>query len=248
MSRTNEQFKYYTLLTVLYTIFIVTAQAMAYRLIQLGPFIEPGGIFIFPATFTVSDMIAEVYGPTLARRTIFFALIAQAFFTVVPIWMNTLPYPSNFEHFEAFQIVFGRSWLVYLSNIVAILVGMVVNVQLIGKTKIWVHGRFFWLRSLCVTAVGEFVLTAIIVLIALVPEVGSKIGWMLFWNMFLFKMVFTCIVLFPASFFVAMLKKVEQIDIYEKNVSINPLNGLVKRKSLGNVVSLSEHVQRKTLV
>lgn len=227
--RAREQFKYYVFLSVLYAILMVTAQAVAYRMIEIGPFLEPGGIFIFPATFAVSDIIAEVYGPTLARRSIFIALFAQAFFSVIPVWVNSLPHPVAWHHVDAYKLVFGSSWLVFLSNLAAVLVGMLLNTQIIGKTKLITRGRLFSVRSLFSSAVGEFVLTAIIVSIALVPVEGVNTGTKLFINMFLFKLAFSFVAVFPASIVVVLLKKLDNADVYEERVSFNPISKFLKR-------------------
>lgn len=229
-NRVKDQFKYYVFLSVLYAVLMVTAQAVAYRMIELGPFLEPGGIFVFPATFAVSDVIAEVYGPTLARHSIYIALFAQAFFSLVPIGVNALPHPVAWHHIDAYRFVFGASWLVFLSNLVAVLVGMVLNTQLIGRTKLITQGKFFSLRSLLSSAVGEWVLTMIIVLIALVPIEGIKQGGHLFVDMFLFKLVFSFVAVFPASVLVVALKKWDNADVYEETVSLNPLSQFLKRR------------------
>ncbi|MDF1760378.1 MAG: queuosine precursor transporter [Coxiellaceae bacterium] len=245
----KSQFKYYMLLSVFYAVLMITAQAVAYRMMLLGPFIEPGGIFIFPATFALSDIIAEVYGPTLARRTIFTALIAQSFFSLIPLWVNAMPHPINWHHMDAYHLVFGASWLVFLSNLTAVLVGMILNAQIIGKTKILTQGRYFSLRSLFSSAIGEFVLTAIIVAIALVPVEGWHTGMQLFINMFLFKVVFSAIAVLPASLIVVLLKKVERVDIYEEHVSFNPLSALLRRNSSkpANVVNMFPPEQSKAV-
>lgn len=236
--RLRGQYKYYTFLSVLYVTLMISAQAVAYRFIKIGVFLEPGGIFIFPATFAISDVIAEVYGPTLARRTIHFSLFSQAFYSLVPIFVNSLPAPSGWEYFRAYNVVFGSSWLVFVSNLIAVLVGMTLNAQIIGKTKLMTRGRFFSLRSLLSSALGECILTAIIVLIALLPVVGMQKASILFFNMMLFKLGFSFIAAFPANLLVVLFKKLDDVDVYEENISFNPLSRFIKSKSVGksNVV------------
>lgn len=222
--RIQAQFKYYVLLTVVYASLMITAQAVAYRLIEIGPFLEPGGIFIFPATFVLSDIISEVYGPTLARRSILIALFAQAFYSVLPMVVNTLPHPEGHaQTIAAYQLIFNKSWLVFLSNLVAVLIGMVLNTQLIAKTKLLTRGKYFTIRSLISSAVGEFILTAIIVAIALVPVEGVFVGAKLFVDMFLFKTIFSLLVIVPASFLVVLFKKLDRVDVYEESVTLNPM-------------------------
>ncbi len=242
--RVQEQFKYYVFLSVLYAILMVTAQAVAYRLLQLGPFLEPGGIFIFPATFAVSDVIAEVYGPTLARRSIYIALFAQAFYSLIPMGVNALPHPATWHHTDAYLLVFGSSWLVFISNLVAVMTGMILNTQIIGKTKLIARGKWFSLRSLFSSAIGEFVLTGIIVLIALVPVEGINSGSKLFINMFLFKLGFSFLAVFPASLMVIVFKKLDGVDVYEENISLNPMSQFFKRNE-NKTVNLIDFLENK---
>lgn len=244
----NQQFKYYTFLSMFYVVLIVAAQSLAYRMIQLGVFLLPGGIFLFPASFTVTDVIAEVYGPTLARRAIFFGLITQAFFSAATLLVNHMPYPNWWLHAASFNVVFGSTWLVFLSNLIAILVGMVLNTQIIGKTKLLAKGKFFSIRSIFSSAIGEFILTALIVLIALVPVAGFKKGTDLFVSMFLFKVAFSLVVVIPASFFVVILKKIDEIDVYEENISFNPLNIFSKNISSKNLIDITKFIKNVSKV
>lgn len=245
-SKVGVQFKYYVFLSVFYAILMVTAQAVAYRLIQIGPFTLPGGIFIFPATFAVSDVIAEVYGPTLARKSIYAALFAQAFYTFMPMLINGLPYPMKWHDSHAYQIVFDFSWLVFLSNFVAVMMGMILNTQIIGKTKLRARGKWFLGRSLLSSAVGEFVLTAIIVSIALVPIEGMGSGVHLFLNMFLFKIGFSVLAVFPAGAMVVLFKRLDQVDVYEANVTFNPLHQFFKQpEKPSNLIDFVKNKKQK---
>lgn len=241
-NRAQNQYKGYLYLSIIYAILLVTAQAMAYRLIQVGPLLEPGGIFIFPATFAISDVIAEVYGPTLARQTIFSALLAQAFFTFVPIFVNTLPAPPSWHYYEDYQLIFGSSWLIFISNVVAVLIGMILNTQIIGKTKGKTRGTLFAPRSVFSSGIGELISTFIIAVIALMPVVGVHTGLHLFINMFLFKLMFSLVVSYPASILVNSFKKFDQCDVYEENVVLNPLSKISffkKNSALRNVTNIN---------
>lgn len=245
--RVKEQFKYYVFLSVLYATLMITAQAVAYRFILLDGFLEPGGIFIFPATFAVSDVIAEVYGPTLARRSIFIALFAQAFYSLIPIGVNMLPSPPTWHHAHTYQLVFGSSWLVFISNLIAVMAGMILNTQIIGKTKLITRGKLFSIRSLFSSAIGEFVLTAIIVIIALMPIEGFSSGMKLFFNMFTFKLAFSFIAVYPASLLVTIFKNLDHVDVYEEKVSLNPLSMFIGKSEEhpSKVIDFIETKRRK---
>ena len=214
--RFKNQFRFYTFLAIVYSTLMITAQAMAYRFIQIGPFEEPGGIFIFPVAFALNDVIAEVYGPTLARGSIYYALFAQAFFSFVPIGVNALPYPHWWNYLNEYRLVYGASWLVFASNLAAVMLGMLINTQIIGKTKLMAGGRFFPIRSIFSSVMGEFILTIVIVSIAIIPIKGVNESTKLFINMFLFKFIFSFVAVFPVSLLVAVLKRLDNADVYDK--------------------------------
>ena len=55
----------------------------ATKLIAFGPLITDGGVFLFPLTYIIGDILSEVYGWKAARRAIFtgFAMSVLAAFT-----------------------------------------------------------------------------------------------------------------------------------------------------------------------
>ena len=52
----------YTTLVVLFVSFLLLSNISAVKLIQVGPLVMDGGIFLFPLTYILGDVLAEVYG------------------------------------------------------------------------------------------------------------------------------------------------------------------------------------------
>lgn len=220
-ARIEQQFKYYTFLCVLYAMCLLVAQTLAYRMLQVGDLLLPGGIFIFPASYTLGDILAEVYGYSLSRRAIYYSMVCQLIFSIVSSVVIHLPYPQGWNHYNDYITVFGSTWLVLISNVVAIGFGMLVNTYSICKTKVLVKGRFFAIRSFFASSFGELITTGIIVCIALVPVIGLGKGFKIFWSMFLFKTAYAAVAMIPAAFLANYLKRLENADIYETNLKFS---------------------------
>jgi len=105
LSRKN-QYKYPYFLLGLYLTFLLSTVCLASRITSVGALLEPGGIFVFPITFSICDIVGEVYGYAYPRLFIWIGVIAELFFSLIVITVSHLPAPAFFTHADAYQIVF----------------------------------------------------------------------------------------------------------------------------------------------
>lgn len=70
----NINLKYILPLSLLYLTIYLAADSVAYKMVALGKILEPGPPFIFPLSYAVADIIAEVYGYTQAKKILFLTL------------------------------------------------------------------------------------------------------------------------------------------------------------------------------
>ena len=82
-----------TLYPWLVTVFVVTfliSNINATKGVQLGPLVTDGAFFLFPISYVIGDVIAEVYGFKAARRAVFtgfgIAVVAVLSFYIA-IWL-----------------------------------------------------------------------------------------------------------------------------------------------------------------
>ncbi|MDF1929910.1 VUT family protein [Legionella pneumophila] len=84
----KKQYKYPYLLLGLYLTFLLSTVCLASRITQVGSMLEPGGIFVFPLTFSICDIVGEVYGYAYPRLFIWIGVLAEFLF----LWL-LLQYP-----------------------------------------------------------------------------------------------------------------------------------------------------------
>lgn len=227
----DKQYKYPLLLLGLYLICLLSTVCLASRITYVGPLIQPGGIFLFPVTFTVCDIVGEVYGYSYPRLFIWIGAAAEFIFSISLISVAHMPYPVDLKHPEAYQIVFDPTFRYVCSGLVALLIGEFTNVYILAKWKIRLRGRLFYMRSIVSTALGQAMLTIIVDLLNYSGKLtNSHLVWMMF-SGYIWKMGFALLAAYPAWLIVKKLKQVENVDYFDVNTNFNPFSLSLNNKS-----------------
>ena len=145
-----------------------------------GGIFTDGGAFLFPLTYIVGDVLAEVYGLRQAKRAIWvgFALGALASLTFLAV--GAAPPGPGYENQEAFLAVLGFVPRIVLASLAGYLAGQLLNAYVVVKIKERTKERHLWARLIGSTVVGEFADTALFCFIAFVgvfPTWGSLISY-----------------------------------------------------------------------
>ncbi|HAU3758483.1 TPA: queuosine precursor transporter [Legionella pneumophila] len=218
----KKQYKYPYLLLGLYLTFLLTTVCLASRITQIGSMLEPGGIFVFPLTFSICDIVGEVYGYAYPRLFIWIGVLAEFLFSLVVITVSHLPAPEFFTQASAYEMVFDPTLRYVGSGLVGLLIGELTNVYLLSKWKIFLKGKFFIMRSLLSTALGQALLTIVVDMLNYFGKLSEHhLGWMMVCG-YLWKMGCAVLMVFPAWLVVKYLKKVEEVDHYDIHTNFNP--------------------------
>ena len=145
-----------------------------------GGIFTDGGAILFPLTYIVGDVLAEVYGFRQAKRAIWvgFALGALASLTFLAV--GAAPPGPGYENQEAFVAVLGFVPRIVLASLCGYLAGQILNAYVVVKIKERTKERHLWARLLGSTVVGEFADTMLFCFIAFVgvfPSWGSLISY-----------------------------------------------------------------------
>lgn len=218
----KKQYKYPYIFLGLYLTFMLATVCLANKLTVIGNLILPGGIFVFPFTFSICDIVGEVYGYAYPRLFIWVGVFAEFIFSLVLIAVSHTTAPNYFLHSEAYQIVFDPTLRYVASGLIALLVGEFVNVYLLAKWKVTLHGNFFILRSLFSTAFGQACLTIIVDILNYTGKMPTSDLITMMISGYSWKMCFAMLLVVPAWFLVRWLKEAENIDYYDINTNFNP--------------------------
>lgn len=114
---------------------LIVANILAFKQFQIGWFVVPTAVLVFPIVYICNDVLAEVYGFSIAKKVIMLGFGANLVATIlynVAIW---LPYPSYFNGQEAFSMVLSSSFRVLCASLFSYLVGSFTNAYVLEKMK-----------------------------------------------------------------------------------------------------------------
>lgn len=208
--------------TMLYTTAVISSLALTNKIVKFHSFLISGCLFTFPLLYLYGDIIAEVYGYNEAKRLIWYTLISGFLFSISVSLVMDFPSPAFYNNTDAFKDVFGLSIKFIVIAVIAILAGSFTNAYIISKWKILIRGKYFWMRSLGSTAVGELLNSVIAFPLAfggIIPS--SKIVNMIV-VAYVFKMLYASVAVYPASLIVTYLKNTKGIDVYDYDTNFNP--------------------------
>lgn len=145
-----------------------------------GGIFTDGGAFLFPLTYIVGDVLAEVYGLRQARRAIWVGFALGALASVTFLAVGAAPPGPGYENQEAFVAVLGFVPRIVIASLSGYLAGQLLNAYVVVKIKERTKERHLWARLIGSTVVGEFADTALFCFIAFVgifPTWGSLISY-----------------------------------------------------------------------
>ena len=134
------------LLVGVFIVAICSANTLASKLFEIGPWVMTAGILAFPITFIVTDIINDVWGRKTAQWVVIVGFISNLIMVLlyqVGIWLN----PAFFwEGQEAFQMILGAVPRIVGASMIAYLLSQTWDVYIFSKIKEKIPGKL-WLRN-----------------------------------------------------------------------------------------------------
>lgn len=193
--------KIFPVIVAVFCCILLISNISATKGIKFGWIITDGGFVLFPLTYIIGDVMAEVYGMKAARPAILvgfvMALLASITFFLVQISPPTPDYPNQ----AAFEAVLGTVPRILLASVSGYLVGQFLNAYVVVKIKAITKEKHLWARLIGSTLVGEFADTLIFCSIA-AGAIGI-VGTSAFVNYVVVGYVYKClleVVLMPITY------------------------------------------------
>ncbi len=219
MTKENKLLPFFT---GLFVASLLVAVTVAGRLFSLGPFVFSAGVLVFPLAFVVGDVLTEVYGYREVRRVIWAGFLAELLLVVVYSITILLPAPEFFTASGAYAAVLSQAPRIVLASLCAYLMGEFANSYVLSRMKIAMQGKNMSWRFLGSTVVGQGVDSAVFYPVAFLGIYPLIQIFQLILAAWIFKVVWEAAAL-PISIWVTTkVKKIEQIDTYDRGINFNP--------------------------
>ncbi len=213
----------FMLLGILFNVCLIAANLLETKVIQIGPIIATAGLIVFPISYIINDCIAEVWGFQKARLIIWSGFVMNFLFIALAYLAITLPAAPFWEGEESFNFVFGLAPRIAIASLIAFLIGSFLNAYVMSKMKVASRGKHFSLRAVTSTLIGGSADSIIFFPIAfggLIPvnELLIMVG-----TQIVLKFMYEIVILPVTIRVVKYIKRIEGIDVYDKDISYNIL-------------------------
>ncbi|WP_294484819.1 queuosine precursor transporter [uncultured Mailhella sp.] len=211
------------LLGIVFCTCLIISNLLAAKIFMLGSLALPAAVIIFPVSYIINDCIAEVWGFRRARFIIWtgFAMnFLVAALGQIAVFLPSAPFWDGEAHFN---YLFGLAPRIAAASFLAFLAGSFLNAYVMSRMKVASGGRHFSARAILSTLVGEGVdsliffpcaFAGVLPLSAMIPMMLAQTA---------LKTLYEIVVLPVTIRVVNYVKRVEETDVFDENISYNIL-------------------------
>ena len=146
---------YYPILVSLFTACVIISNVTATKGVAFGSIITDGGFIVFPLTYVIGDVLAEVYGFRAARRAIILGFLMNGF-AALAFWVTVALPPADFyPNQEHFANVVGAYTQLIVAGLAGFIVGQTINAWTVVKIKERTEEKHLWARLIGSTFAGQ---------------------------------------------------------------------------------------------
>ena len=209
-------------LAMLYTVVLTLSAVFFYRYVDLDHVLLPGGMFVYPILYVITDIVTELYGYSTARLFIWYGIFCNFIFGITAFLLTYTPTIVGTEFAHDYDVIFREILRLDAGNFVGQFLGSFINIYIISKWKVLVKGRLFFIRSVTSNLFGEFIMLIVTGAIVLVGKLPLHEILALLAADYIIRIIFCFISSAPAALFVSYIKKKEKIDVYDFSTKFNP--------------------------
>lgn len=222
MNNKNHQVSLlFMLFSMLFTVCLIASNVFETKQIDFFSHSQTGGVIVFPIIYIINDVISEVWGYGKARMLIWLGFLLNFFFVSVGALCDWLPGAPYWTGDEGFHQIFGLAPRIAAASFVAFLCGSFVNAYVMSKMKLMHDGHHFSLRAILSSVFGELVDSLIFFPLALWGVIPTEeMPWLMLYQVIL-KTSYEIVVLPLTIRIVRWVKRFEQTDVYDANISYN---------------------------
>jgi len=207
---------------MLFTVCLIVANIVGQKLITVAGIDVTAGLLIFPVTYIINDLIAEVWGYRKMRLIIWTGFLMNFFVVLIfriSIWA---PASRHFMNQQAFELILRNTERITVASFIAFLFGSFLNAYVMSKMKILQHGRHFSVRAVASTIVGEGADSLVFFTIAFSGILTRHQLLFLILTQTALKTAYEIIALPLTNYIVKRVKKIENTNVFDNSISYNP--------------------------
>jgi queuosine precursor transporter len=215
--------QWFVIVAAVFVTCLITANITAVKLVDFFGFILPAGVIVFPISYIAGDVLTEVYGFRRARLAIWLGFLCNLI-AMLAIWLGgILPPAPVWDGQGAYEQILGYTPRLLLASFLAYLAGEFANSMVLSRMKVATSGRWLWSRTIGSTLVGQGLDSLVFVAVAFFGTVPPAVIASAIVAQWIFKSLYEAAATPLTYLVVNNLKRTEGVDVYDQDVSLNPL-------------------------
>jgi len=175
MNKKEKYSPFFVALVAIYITVLLISNIAAFKLINFWGVVLTGGTIVFPITYILSDVFAEVYGYDKTKKITFLGFFCCGFAVLVFQLLIKLPYPDHFLYQKEFATVLSTTLRIFIAGLTAFLLGQLANAYILNYIKNKSKIKYLWFRTIASTIIGELIDTTIFLTIAFIGVLNYQI-------------------------------------------------------------------------
>lgn len=217
-----KNYKYLSYIICLSITMTAIANVSAGKITHLYGLTFSAGSICIPITYVIGDTLTEVYGYKQARKATWI-VIASMFLLALFLQLTVyLPPAHGFANDKAYSIVLGTAPRIAIGAFAALFAGQFTNDYLLAKMKILTKGKYLWTRTIGSTVAGEAADSTLFYTIALYSVIPNGLLVRSIASAWFIKVMIEVLVTPITYYAVNKLKKLENVDYFDKDTNFNP--------------------------
>ncbi len=210
-------------LSMVYMTLVLCSAVLTNKVVAFDPAITLAGVLIVPFIFCSADIMSELFGYKHTFVVIQAAFFFQLLFATICVISINLPSPAYWQGESHYNFVFSPLLRMSFASFFSYVVASTVNLYLISKWKVLWKGRYFWIRSIGSSTIGELIYTVLIILLMQYNNFPDTTLVRMIITSYLIKVLFSIGCSIPANIIVIILRKViPETNITNMSLDFNP--------------------------
>ena len=208
---------------ILFSVCLILSNLLATKPITIFGFSATAALIIFPISYIINDVIAEVWGYRKARLVIWVAFTMN-FLAILFIQLSVIISPAPYwDGQEAYIQTFSLTPRVACASLIAFLFGSFINAYVMSRMKIRTHGKGFGVRAIVSTLYGESADSLLFFSIAYAGVFAWKEIFIMMLVETVLKSAYEVVILPLTTVVVRYIKRIEKTDVYDEGISYHVL-------------------------
>lgn len=205
----NNYSKIFIILLAINITFLLVSNIITSKLILIFGLIFTAGDFLFPITYILNDVFAEVYGYEKTKLVVILSFICNLIMVTIFYITILLPYPDYWLNQEGYMNILLSTPRILLGSFLSYTIGSIVNAKILNKIKFKNKNSKVYQRTILSSLIGELVDTVIFITITFIGTITMSELIKLVIDVYILKILIE-IVFTPVTCIV--INKIKQIE------------------------------------